>query len=281
MRTDLGWVVVLAMVVGVGFCFGEGEKERAIRFTSRWRPEVEGKFSVQEKSVEWDGTETALVIVDVWDKHWCEGANRRGAEIAPKVNELANFVRARGGLVIHAPSDTMKNYEGTPGRELAKKAPKATPPVALKGWRYWDPTCESALPIDDSDGGCDCEPQCAQPKGGNWPWKGEHPAIKIESGDAVSQDGGEIYNLFAQRGIKKVIVCGVHLNMCVLGRTFGIRQLTTWGFDTVLVRDLTDTMYNPRRSPYVAHEKGTEMMVEHVEKFWCPSTTFGDLVGKK
>jgi nicotinamidase-related amidase len=257
----------------------QGEKERAIRFMARSQPHREGKFAVEEKPWEWDGRETALVIVDVWDKHWCEGANRRGAEIAPKVNELAKFVRSRGGLVIHAPSDTMKYYEGTPAREMAKNAPKAKPPVALKGWRYLDPTCESALPIDDSDGGCDCEPQCPQPTGGKWPWTHEHPAIEIAPGDAVSQDGGEVYNLFAQRGIKRVIVCGVHLNMCVLGRTFAIRQLRTWGFDTVLVRDLTDTMYNPRRPPYVPHEKGTELMVSHVERYWCPSTTYQEIVG--
>jgi nicotinamidase-related amidase len=268
-------------MLAVGVAVAQEQKGGGIRFEARSRPEVEGKFGLQQKTVEWDGKQTALVIVDVWDKHWCAGANRRGAEIAPRVNELAKFVRERGGLVIHAPSDTMKNYEGTAGREMAKNAAKATPPTPLKGWRYLDPTCETALPIDDSDGGCDCEPQCAQPTGGKWPWKGQHAAIEIKEGDAISQDGAEVFNLFAQRGIKNVIVCGVHLNMCVLGRTFGIRQLTTWGFDTVLVRDLTDTMYNPRRSPYVSHDKGTELMVEHVEKFWCPSTTFADLVERK
>jgi nicotinamidase-related amidase len=271
----IGLVVLLSGVV-----WAQAQKDRTIRFTARSQPEREGKFTIEEKALEWDGRETALVIVDVWDKHWCEGANKRCGEIAPKVNELAKFVRSRGGLVIHAPSDTMKYYEGSAARELAKSAPKATPPTPLKGWRYLDPTCESALPIDDSDGGCDCEPICAHPTGGKWPWTRQHPAIEVVEGDAVSQDGAEVYSLFAQRGIKKVIVCGVHLNMCVLGRTFAIRQLRTWGFDVVLVRDLTDTMYNPRRSPYVSHDNGTELMIAHVEKYWCPSTTWAEMVGK-
>jgi hypothetical protein len=65
---------------------------------------------------------------------------------------------------------------------------------------------------------------------------------------------------------------GVHTNMCVLGRSFGIRQMTRLGFNTLLVRDLTDTMYNPRRRPMVTHEQGTELVVRHVERYWCPTT---------
>jgi hypothetical protein len=151
----------------------------------------------------------------------------------------------------------------------------------LRGWRYFDPTLEDPLPIDDSDGGCDCEPQCTQPKNGQWPWKQENPLIHIAPGDAVSADGQEIYNLFRQRGIKHVIICGVHLNMCVLGRTFGIRQLTEWGFDVVLPRDLTDTMYNPRKFPFVDHDAGTQLMIDHVERFWCPTTTSDQLLATK
>ena len=52
-------------------------------------------------------------------------------------------------------------------------------------------------------------------------------------------------NLLEQRGIENVILLGVHTNMCVLGRPFGIRQMVYQGKNVVLVRDLTDAMYNP------------------------------------
>ena len=71
---------------------------------------------------------------------------------------------------------------------------------------------------------------------------------------------------------------GVHTNMCVLGRSFGIRQMTKLGFNAALVRDLTDTMYNPRRRPFVDHAAGTELVVRHVERHWCPSLTSSALV---
>jgi len=54
--------------------------------------------------------------------------------------------------------------------------------------------------------------------------------------------------------------------------------MTTLGFNTLLVRDLTDTMYNPRKSPFVEHRRGTELVVEHIERYWCPSTTSAALV---
>ena len=89
-----------------------------------------------------------------------------------------------------------------------------------------------------------------------------------------------IYNLFEQRGIKNILYVGVHTNMCVLGRSFGIRQMSRLGKNCALVRDLTDTMYNPERPPGVSHFAGTDLVIAHVEKFWCPSLTSSDITGK-
>jgi hypothetical protein len=41
----------------------------------------------------------------------------------------------------------------------------------------------------------------------------------------------------------------------------------------VLIRDLTDAMYDPQDRPQVSHERGTELVVEYIERHWCPSTT--------
>jgi hypothetical protein len=71
---------------------------------------------------------------------------------------------------------------------------------------------------------------------------------------------------------------GVHANMCILNRSFGIRQLTKWGVRCILVRDLTDAMYNPASRPYVSHAAGTELVVEYIEKYWAPSVSSNDLL---
>ena len=213
-----------------------------------------------------DPRRTAVVICDMWDQHWCAGATRRVAEMAPRMNDLVSNARHRGMLIIHCPSDTMKFYEGTPGRKLAQAAPPAEPKVPLQRWCKLDPARETPLPIDDTDGGCDDSPQCKTYSA----WKQQIPAIEIREGDAIT-DSAEAYYLMRQRGITNVLVMGVHLNMCVLGRPFSIRQMVGQGLNVLLVRDLTDTMYNSRQRPWIPHCAGTQLMIEHVEDYWCPT----------
>jgi type 1 glutamine amidotransferase len=133
---------------------------------------------------------------------------------------------------------------------------------------------EGILPIDDSDGGCDCLPQCT----GGSPWRRQIAQLDIEPQDAIT-DSAEAYYLMKQRGIENVLVMGVHTNMCVLGRPFSIRQLMYQGMNVVLVRDLTDTMYNPRMPPFVSHFTGTDLVVQHIERFWCPTITSDQIAG--
>lgn len=228
------------------------------------------------KTVQWDPHKTAIIICDMWDKHWCQGASNRVAEMAPVMNEVVKAARNKGVFIIHAPSDTMKYYEGTPQRKRAQEAPEVKAPADVHTWRSIDPSKEPPLPIDDSDGGCDDEPQCKNYTA----WTREHPAIEIASEDAVSDKGNEVYNLLQQRGIDNVIIMGVHTNMCVLGRPFSIRRMVGVGKNVVLMRDMTDTMYNHRSKPYVNHFKGTELVIEHIEKYWCPTILSTDLTGK-
>ena len=204
----------------------------------------------------------------MWDKHWCEGSTRRVGEMAPRMNEVVRKARAQGVTIIHCPSDTMKFYDGTPGRKLAQAAPKVETTIPLLRWCHLDKSREAALPIDDSDGGCDTD--SPSPKGPPYPWTRQIATIEVKEGDAIT-DSAEAFYLMRQRGITNVIVMGVHLNMCVLGRPFSIRQMVNQGQNVLLMRDMTDTMYNPRRSPYVPHCVGNDLMVAHVEKFWCPT----------
>jgi nicotinamidase-related amidase len=233
-----------------------------------------GQWQQVTNTLSWQSAATAVVICDMWDKHWCKGASERVAEMASRMNEVVTKLRERGVLIIHCPSDTMKFYEGSPGRKLAQTAPPAIAKVPLQGWCRLDPAKEPALPIDDSDGGCDDTPQCDQGS----PWHRQIATIEIQPGDAIT-DSAEAYNLMRQHGITNVIIMGVHQNMCVLGRPFSIRQLVYQGQNVVLMRDLTDSMYNSRRKPWVDHFTGNALMTWHIEKYWCPTITSDQIVG--
>jgi len=211
--------------------------------------------------------ETAILLCDVWDRHWCKSATRRLNAMIPRMNRVVRFARKRGVQIIHAPSDTMGFYANTPHRLRAMAAPHAKPPKPRS-------IPSPRLPIDASDGGCDDQPKCRSGRA----WKRQHPGIEIAGHDAISDNGREVYNLLRQLGIRNLILMGVHTNMCVLGRSFAIKQMTRWGIRCVLVRDLTDTMYNPRRPPHVSHDRGTELVIEYIEKYWCPSIRSDDLL---
>lgn len=209
---------------------------------------------------------TALIICDMWDKHWSEGATSRVVALAPQINEVAHQLRAAGALIIHAPSDTLEFYRDHPARTRLADLPPTDPPQPL-------PLADPPLPIDDSDGGSDTGETTP-----NAAWQRQHPAIEISNHDAISDDGHQIYSLLKAEDVETVIMVGVHTNMCVLNRSFGIKNLVRWRFNTLLVRDLTDAMYNPAMAPYVSHDQGTELVVEYIEKYWCPTTSSASIL---
>jgi nicotinamidase-related amidase len=81
------------------------------------------------------------------------------------------------------------------------------------------------------------------------------------------------------RGIDNVILMGVHTNICVSGRPFGIRQMVYLGKNVVLCRDLTDALFQPK-SPDFSHFRGTDLVVEHIEKHWCSTITSTGITGE-
>lgn len=251
-----------------------------MNLTLRGREEVEagtGIYRETTRDVEWEAHRTAIIVCDMWDRHWCVSASRRVEELAPVMDRVLRAARALGVLILHAPSETLSFYEGTLPRLHAQDAPTVPAPEDIRAWQRLDLACEAPLPIDDSDAGCDDEPVCSAK--GPYPWTRQHPGLHISLEDAISDDGAEVHNLFAQHAIENVIVMGVHTNMCVLGRPFGIRRLVRQKVNVALMRDMTDALYNPRRAPYVDHFTGTDLMIEHIERHWCPSLTSDQLLG--
>ncbi len=223
-----------------------------------------------------DPARAAVVVCDMWDAHHCVSAARRVAEMAPRMNEVVAGLRERGALVVHAPSGCVDFYRGTPARERAVRAPRARAPVPID-WQGWEHDGESPLPATLTDPGpcsCDSAEPCGE-AGPPYPWTRQTPLIGILPEDAVSDDGQEVFNLLEQRGIRDVVVMGVHTNLCVLGRPYGIRQLVLLGKRPVLCRDLTDSFHRDPRG----HAWGTAQVVAHVERRWCPTVTSDQLVG--
>jgi nicotinamidase-related amidase/type 1 glutamine amidotransferase len=233
-------------------------------------------FVVVNEIQEWNPKETAIIICDMWDQHWCEGATDRVSEMAPSINNVVSIARQKGVLIVHSPSNCMSFYENHPARKLAQKY-KRKKPLRFLGKELLDSEKGAVWPIDQEDGGCDCTPECKQ----RGPYTRQIALIDIKNQDAISEYGDEIAGLFEAKGIKNVILMGVHENMCVIGRPFGLRNMVRLGKNVVVMRDLTDTMYDSKELPVVPHFTGTSLMTEYIEKYVCPSMVSSDFTGQK
>jgi nicotinamidase-related amidase len=225
---------------------------------------------------DWDDAKTAVVVCDMWDTHHCVSAARRVADMAPRMDALIRNLRREGALIIHAPHDCMDFYRDTRARMQAVHAPLAETPIPI-GWNSWEADETTLLPqtlIHPGPCSCDSPAPCNDGQG-PYPWTRQTPAIQISADDAVSDDGQEVVNLLEQRRIMDVVLMGVHTNVCVLSRPYGIRQLVRLGKSPVLCRDLTDSFHRDPRG----HDWGNEQIIAHVERRWCPTVTSDELVG--
>ena len=276
-------------ILFLAFVFSSVAAETPLALTLQTRSSVGKAIAVKEQ---WLPSRTAIIVCDMWDLHHCKNAVTREGEMAPRMNAMLEKARAEGVLIIHAPSGCMKPYEGTPARERAKSAPAAARlPDKIGEWCKQIPAEEQAVyPIDQNDSEDDDPVEHAkwakelEGKGLNprAPWTKQIDVLRMDQEkDAISDSGVEIWNLLEARGIQNVILTGVHVNMCVAGRPFGLRQLAKNGRHVVLMRDLTDSMYNPQRWPFVSHARGTELFIQHAEKRICPTITSDQILGGK
>jgi nicotinamidase-related amidase len=227
----------------------------------------------------------------MWDLHHSRNATLRLEEMAPRMDRMLRAARARGVLIIHAPSGCMETYKDHPARRRAMDTPTSRNlPPDIGKWCYQIPAeAQGTYPIDQGKGENDDEPAAQErwlaelsARGRNpaAPWKSETSLLTIDpDADVISDRGEEIWSVLEARGIGHVLLAGVHVNMCVLGRPFGLRQMAKNGKEVALVRDMTDTMYNPERSPHVSHFAGTDLIIEHIEKYVCPTITSDQILG--
>src|SRR5688572_26043733 len=94
--TSQASVLILLLALSASSALGD---DTPLNLTLRGRDKVapgSSLYEVVEHDASWDSRKTALIVIDVWDKHWCEGANRRVAVMAPRFAAFVNACRDRG-----------------------------------------------------------------------------------------------------------------------------------------------------------------------------------------
>ncbi|MDR2169305.1 MAG: isochorismatase family protein [Planctomycetaceae bacterium] len=254
--------------------------------------------NAQNITEKWNPKETAIIVCDMWAFHPCVHATMRLEDLALVMNKVFDKAREKGILIIFAPSshDIDKYYGDLPARKTSAKYRHGF--GNEKHWDFWVhgrggerefshlafPGEKDAIwPLPNGDPNCfeskDKTPDFRQTK-----------ILTIKDCDILTDDfvemiGNKDHNecLFKERGIKNVILMGVHTDICVIGRPFGCRAMKMAGYNAVLCRDLTDCSWNcaSRMKGTFDHFRGLDKIVEYIETYICPTITSSDITGNK
>lgn len=227
-----------------------------INWTLQTRDCDSGRLVLTPESI--DARRVAVVVVDVWNYHWCKTAAMRVDAFVPRINKALAVARELGMPVFLCPSDVVDNYVGHPQREAVFNLPDIYVPAVV------NVTCP---PVPDA-GGCACG---AERCGVNYGWDGMHPGLVIGPDDWMPDTQAEVYALCVRYGLTHLVYMGFHTQVCLLGKSMGLRAMKSAGLECVLARDMTDAHpgYDPSRD--FTPDLNTEMVVEHFEKYLSPT----------
>ncbi|WP_353128723.1 beta-galactosidase trimerization domain-containing protein [Parapedobacter pyrenivorans] len=224
----------------------------------------------------YNASEMAIIVVDLWDKHWCSSFTDRSASLIANLNTSLEAARDLGIRIIFAPSETMDSYIQYPQRQAIKNLPKVKP----AGVNVFAPP---ALPWGRT-GGCECgaDRPCDERK----VWSKQHDDLIIKTNDLISDNVDEIHTFCKENGIKTLLYAGQASNMCVTWtRSFSVLPMIRYGYECLVIRDLTVAIsgngFDPDRGvldPNMTPEHGSQRTLEHIEKYICPTISGNQLL---
>lgn len=170
-----------------------------------------------------------IVVVDMWDKHWCKTFSKRLGEFVPRINEGLALARKLGHTVMFMPAAVTSFYAGSPQRQAALALPhyqmpmpvRFNPVVMLPNLETW-PTCECSDSV--------CSKQEV--------WTRMHPDLVIAEQDFISEVPWELYNLLREREARRLLYVGASANLCILVRPFGVINMLQHGVSAGVASDM-------------------------------------------
>jgi len=211
-----------------------------------------------------DPKTVGVVIIDMWNWHWCKTNAARDASMLPRMNKCLEGARKLGMQILWCPTDVANNYVGTVQRERALATVRVPLPPSL------DLACPHPYVGD-----CMCgDDTCLQSQG----WYKMADAFVIGDSDMIARGPQEIYSICKARGITRLFYMGINTNICVLDKPEGMRNMMNYGLQCALVSDLQDpqTQYEPAKG--LTPDVWNARIVAHFEKYLAPSLDFKHLL---
>ena len=114
------------------------------------------RWVINETSVGWKPEETAFIIVDMWNQHFCPTATMYVGQLAVPINNTVTVARQLGAHIIWAPSDVTAYYANSAARRNTMALPNETVPTER-------PLHMPPPPLNSSDP-CDVPATIARPQ---------------------------------------------------------------------------------------------------------------------
>lgn len=255
------------------------------------------------------GNEVGIIVMDMWDKHWCKSWTARDGAMAPGMNKLLSAARKMGVQVIFSPSGVVDFYKDYPQRKAVLNMPAFTgylypsvyqlrDSVKLHAWnfrryagKYFPGTIYGArdtvnfiytgfppLPPFALTGGCECRDRsCGE--GSVWTRQNKDLIIGTDDLIADGDSNTETYNICKDKGITHLLYIGGAGNMCLTWtRGNSTISMLNRGIKCAYISDLIISIsgngYNPdngKSDPDFTPSTGDRLVLDHLRKYVAPT----------
>jgi nicotinamidase-related amidase len=212
-------------------------------------------------------SQTALVLVDVWQRHYIKDTEARAEEIInSKLLPLLTSLRKAGVHIIHAPSPevavTSSNWVRIQTLEqVFPKHDEWPPEDFLSSTGAYEPFAMPFEPMEE-----------VRKKMAPLTF---HPKVIPLSGEPVIATGEELHQHCKKNKIVFLLYAGFNTNACIINRTYGTIRMRDRGYRIILIRDCTTGMESKETQPALAQTKGT---ILNLEMFDCFTVASNDLM---
>lgn len=232
----------------------------------RWHvdPEIEWvETNTGYAHLEWEIplSQVALVLVDVWDRHYLKDTAARAEEIIQrKIRPLLGVCRGAGLQLIHAPApDQAKKHSAwvrlVGEEELAGGQQDNWPPPEFRSKSgTYAPYARPKEPRDKEREALRAALTM-------------HPDIQPEGEEVVIATGEELHRYCAQQGILFLFYLGFNTNACVLLRDYGTLEMSKRGYEIIVVRDCTTGMESLETHDGLWQTRGAVLFLEMFGKY--------------
>jgi nicotinamidase-related amidase len=196
----------------------------------------------------------ALVLVDVWQRHYIKDTEARGEMVINKyLVPLMTACREAGLPLIHAPSPPvaklLPNWVRLENKIIPETKNDDWPPAQFRNLS--GPYQSYRRPKEPRE-----EERQKLP-----PLK-IHPKALPLSNEPVVATGEELHLYCRKQGILFLIYAGFNTNACILTRDYGTLQMKNRGYEVIIVRDCTTGMESKETQPTLSQTNGAILFLE-------------------